>query len=102
MAEPTGHLVIDPFAALETERDRHEQTLKLIQAIHGLLPTRDGASKVSTGICKLCVDWSPVRRQACPGHTSAERVRKELERLATPIRRQSASQKRRVEVESTE
>ena len=81
------HLIIDAYQALELERDRHEQTLRLLEAIHRLIPTRDGASKVASGLCKLCVEWPPSRRLTCPGHTSRERVGKELARLAVPIRR---------------
>lgn len=96
MAEDYTHLITNPWAALDSERKRHAETLEILRAAIGRSATLDGRSAVSITICKLCQDIPQGHglkyRATCPLHNSVDWLNVESARLKKPYRRQQAQQ----------
>jgi len=92
-------IVMDPYAALESERKLHMRILLDFARLLKRAEVRSGVGNTATLFCALCVDPPCGAREhdyraTCPCHNNRELVGREIERLQAGWRRPEAVEPR--------
>lgn len=90
--KPLDVMVTDPWQELQSERNRHKQTIDLMRRLVDLLGVWSAAGTISTEVCKLCQGERMVQDRAhCPHRWLPAYAATQTDRLKKKVRRPTAT-----------